>query len=99
MGYAFAAAIRITYGDRDDGNEDSRDGARSAVKSGGYCAAKTTPLFKTLALSWINHPLRPAAIKRRKQIDHCAPFTQRNPRPWLIDDRRGLLEAGLLEIS
>ena len=41
MGYAFIAAIRIAYSDCDDGDEDGRDGARSAVKSGGYCVAKT----------------------------------------------------------
>ena len=35
MDYAFVAAIRIVYGDRDGGDEDGRDGARSAVKSGG----------------------------------------------------------------
>ena len=48
--YAFVAAIRITYGDRYGGNEDGRDGARSAVKSGGCYAAKTIPLIKLLAL-------------------------------------------------
>ena len=31
-------------------NKDGRDGARSAVKSGGYCAGKTIPLIKPLAL-------------------------------------------------
>ena len=40
--YAFGADIRIAYGDRDGGGEDGRDGARSAVKSGGCCATKTT---------------------------------------------------------
>ena len=49
--YALGAAIRIAYGDRDDGgDEDGRDGARSAVKSGGCCAAKTTPPNKIFAL-------------------------------------------------
>ena len=48
--YAFGAAIRIAYGDRDDSDEDGCDGVRSAVKSGGYCAAKTTPPNKTFAL-------------------------------------------------
>ena len=48
--YAFGAAIRIVYGDRNDGDEDGRDGARSAVKSGGCCAARTTPSNKTFAL-------------------------------------------------
>ena len=37
--YAFRAAIRIAYGDRGGSDEDGRDGARSAVKSGGCCAA------------------------------------------------------------
>ena len=37
--YAFVVAIRITYRDRYGGDEDGRDGARSAVKSGGCCAA------------------------------------------------------------
>ena len=44
--YAFGAAIRIAYGNRDGGDEDGRDGACSAVKSGGCCAAKTIPLIK-----------------------------------------------------
>ena len=39
--YAFGAAICIAYGDLDGDGEDFRDGARSAVKSGGYCVAKT----------------------------------------------------------
>ena len=39
--YAFVATIRITYGYRYGSDEDGRDGARSAVKSGGCCAAKT----------------------------------------------------------
>ena len=51
MGYAFGAAIRIDYVDRDGGDEDGRDGALSAVKSGGCCTAKTTPPYKTFALS------------------------------------------------
>ena len=57
--YAFGAAIRIAYGDRDGGNEDGRDGARSAVKSGGYWAAETIPLIKPLALRVLQHPLTP----------------------------------------
>ena len=62
--YAFGAAIRIAYGDPDGGDEDGRDGARSAVKSGGYCAAKTTPLVKPLALRVLQHPLTPATPVR-----------------------------------
>ena len=58
--YAFSAAIRITYGDRDGGDEDGRDGARSAFRSGGCCATKTTPPHKTCALRVLHHPLRPA---------------------------------------
>ena len=49
--YAFGAAIRIAYGDPGGGDEDGRDGARSAVKSGGYCATKTITLIKPLALN------------------------------------------------
>ena len=30
MGYAFGAAIRNAYGDRDGGNEDSRNGAHTS---------------------------------------------------------------------
>ena len=44
--YAFGAAIRVAYGDRDGGIEDGRNGVRSAVKSGGCCAAKTTPTYR-----------------------------------------------------
>ena len=39
-----------TYGDRNCSDEDGRTGMRSAVKSGGCCAAKTTPPYKTFAL-------------------------------------------------
>ena len=48
--YAFGAAIGIAYCDRDGGDEDGRDGVRSAVRPGGCCAAKTTPPYKTFAL-------------------------------------------------
>ena len=50
--YAFVAAIDNAYGDRDGGDD--------AVRSGGYCAAKTTPPNKTFALRVLQHPLRPA---------------------------------------
>ena len=46
--YAFGAAIRIAYSNRDGGNEDGRDGVRSVVKSGSYCAAKQLLLIKPL---------------------------------------------------
>ena len=36
--YAFSAAIPIAHGDPDGGDKDGRDGVRSAVKSGSYCA-------------------------------------------------------------
>ena len=62
--YALGAAIRIAYGDPGGGDEDGRDGARSAVKSGGYCAAKTTPFVKPLALRVLQHPLTPATPVR-----------------------------------
>ena len=83
--YALDAAIRIVYGDRDGGNEDGRDGAHSAVKSGGCCAAKTTPPNKPFALRVLQHPLRPAKQFPLNQLDHGAPFAQRKQRPWLIN--------------
>ena len=64
MDYAFGAAIGIAYGDPNGGDEDSRDGSRSSVKSGGYCAAKTTPLIKFLALRVLQHPLTPEKLVR-----------------------------------
>ena len=96
--YAVVSAIAIAQSNCDGGDEGGREDVRSATKSGGYCAAKTAPLFKTLALSGLKHPLKPAATKRRKQIKHCVPFMQRKPRPWLVDDGRGPLKARLLEI-
>ena len=72
--YAFVTAIRITYGDRYGGDEDGRDGARSAVKSGGCCAAKTTPPYKTFALRVLQHPPRPANQFPKNRIDHRAPL-------------------------
>ena len=82
MGYAFGAAIRIAYGDLDGGDEDGRGGVRSAVKSGGYCAAKTTPPNKTFALRVLKIPLRPTKRVRLNRIDHRAPFPQQDQRPW-----------------
>ena len=58
--YTFGAAIRIAYGDPGGGDEDGRRGARSAVKSGGCCTAKTTPPNGTFELRVLQHPLRPA---------------------------------------
>ena len=60
VGYAFGSAICIAYGDCNDGDEDGRNGARSAVRSGGCCIAKKTPPYKTCALRVLQHPLRPA---------------------------------------
>ena len=86
--YASGAAIRIAYGDRDGGGEDGRDGARSAVKLGGCCAAKITPPYKTFALMVLQHPLRPANQLQKKQIDHRAAFGKRNHRPSsIVEDR------------
>ena len=82
--YAFGAAIRIAYGDRDSGDEDDRDGARSAVKSGGDCAAKTTPPYKNFALKVLQHRPRPVKQFSKNRIDHRAPFGQRKRRPWSI---------------
>ena len=47
--YAFSAAIHTAYGDPVGDYKDSRDDARSAIKSGGCCATKTTPPNKTFA--------------------------------------------------
>ena len=60
MDYVFGAAIDIAYGDSDGGDKDGRDGARSTVRSGDFCAAKTTRPHKTCALRVLQHPLRPA---------------------------------------
>ena len=62
--YATGAAILIAHADPGGGDEDDHDGMRSNAKSGGYCAAKTTPLIKTLALRMPQRPLRPAAPVR-----------------------------------
>ena len=60
--YVFRVAICIAYGDADGDDEDSRNGVRNTVKSGGYCAAKTIPLIKPLALRVLQHPLTPATL-------------------------------------
>ena len=44
----------IAHGDLDGGDKDGHDGVRSAAKSGGYCAAKTTSLIKTLVVRVIH---------------------------------------------
>ena len=88
--YAAGAAILIAYGDRDGGDEDGRDGARSAVRSGGCCAAKTTPPYKTCALRVLQHPLRPAKQFPLDRIGHRAPFGQQKRQPWsIVEDQRG----------
>ena len=74
----------------DGGDEDGRDGARSAVKSGGCCAAKTTPPNEIFALRVLQHPLRPVKQFLLNQINRRAPFAQRTRRPWPIGaDGRG----------
>ena len=50
------AAIHITYSDPDGDYEGGRNGAHSAVKSGTYCAVKTTPPNKTFARRVLQHP-------------------------------------------
>ena len=60
MGNVFDAAIRITYGDPNGGDKDGRNGVLSAVRSGGYCAAKTSLIIKILAVRVLHHPLTPA---------------------------------------
>ena len=79
--YAFGAAIRIVYGNLGDDDEDSCDGMRSAIKSGGYCAAKTTPPNKTFAPRVLQHPLRTAEQIWLNRIGHRAPFAQLKRRP------------------
>ena len=61
MNYAFSVTSAIAHGNPDRDDEDGLDGMCSAAKSGGYCAAKITSLIKTLALTEIQHPPRPAA--------------------------------------
>ena len=100
--YAFGAAILIAYGDCDGGDEDGRDGARSAVKSGGCCAAKITPPCKSFALRVLQHPLRPA-----KQFPKTESITERSSgsgsgghgRLSQIQEARSPLEGGSLDIS
>ena len=75
--YVFSAAIRIAYGDRDGGDQDDRDSARSVVRSGGCCAAKTTPLYKICALRVLKHPLRSANQFPKNRINHRVLFGQR----------------------
>ena len=88
--YAIGATILIAYGDHNGGDENGRDNARSYVNSGGCCATKTTPPYKTFALRVFQHPLRPANQFPKNRIDHRAPFGQRKRRPWsIVADKRG----------
>ena len=70
--YAFGAAIRIACGFCGCGDEGGRGGVRSAVKSGGCCAAKTTPPHKTFALMVLQNPLGPAKRFPKNRIDQSA---------------------------
>ena len=74
-----------SYGDPGGGDEDGRGGTRSAVKSGGCCAAKTISLIKPLALRVIQHPLTPARQIWLNRIDYRVTFAQRKRQPWSID--------------
>ena len=74
-----------TYGDPDGGDENGCNGARSVVKSGSCCAAKTIPLIKTLELRVLQHPLRPAKQILLNRINHKAKFAQRKRRPCSTD--------------
>ena len=63
--YVFGAAIDIAYGDSDGGNEDGRDGARSAAEHQATCprdAPRTdvvpTPSWPTLPLPTRQWPTR-----------------------------------------
>ena len=98
--YAFGAAIRIAYGDHNGGDEDGRDGARSAVKSGGCCAAKTTPPHKTCALRVLQHPLRPATSFRKTESTterRSGSGSSGHGRLLQIKVARSLLEGGRLK--
>ena len=72
--YAFDDAIRIAYGNPNVSDEDGRNGALIAVKSGGGYVAETIHLIKPLALRVFQCPLRPAKQIRFNQIDHRTPF-------------------------
>ena len=80
---SLVATIVVIQGDSDDGD---------------YYASKSPPPIAPMTWGVPKHPLRPAATKQRKQINHFAPFTWQKPRPWLVDGGRRSLEAGLLEI-
>ena len=67
MGYVFRAVIHIVCCDPDCGDKGGRGSVRSAVKSGGYCAAKTTLIIKILAARVLHPPLTPASPVRCKQ--------------------------------
>ena len=85
INHVFGVITVIAHGDGIGGDEDGCDGVRYVAKSGDYCAAKTTPPIKTIALIMLQHPLRPAKPVQRKRIDHRAPFTQRKRQPWSIE--------------
>ena len=96
---SLVATIAVVQGNSDGGDEDDRNGVHRVAWLGGYYASKSPPPIVSMTWGVPKLPLRPAATKQQKRIDHCAPFTQRKPRPWLVDDGRGPLEAGLLETS
>ena len=64
MDSSFVATIAVVPDDSGGGDEDKHNGVRLVSWPGGYCAAKTTPLFKTLALRVLQYPLKPAAPER-----------------------------------
>ena len=99
MDSSLLATIDVVPGDSNGSDEKNRNGVRRVPWPGGYYTAKLPPSIVPMTWGVPKHPLRPTATKRQKRIDHCASFTQRKPRPWLVDNGRDPLEAGLLEKS
>ena len=90
MDSSLVAAIAVIPGDSDGGDEDDRNGVCRVAWPGGHYASKSPPTITPMTWGVPKHPLRPATTKRRKRIVHCAPFTQRKLRPWLVNDGRRL---------
>ena len=101
MGSCLWRVIHVAYGDLDSSNKDGRNGVRSAVKSGGYFAMKTTPIIKFLAVRVLQHPRMPATrfaesastTERRSRSDRGG-----HGRLTQVEEARGSLEGGFLEI-
>ena len=84
---SLVVTITVVQGNSDGGDEDDRECVCRVAWPSGYYAFKSPHPIVLMTWGVPKHPMRPEATKRRKRIDHCAPFMRQKPRLWLVDAR------------